>query len=382
MSARDRGRSARPPIPREIVASVRPADWSPRRVERDFHRRLEEGATLCSAGSTRARPKRLLDYGYVPRFRVDLFDTTFYLSRVRQNEDVRFFVGYVAQPARRGNARIHARLFYKDVSLIWRAASHFVRSDSENWIGKGDIRAIRVKGEEIEVSDESTTDLPFELQDAFESLSAAARRVRYDIDAIPRVLRRAPDDRFEAYADFIGPRRRAQSDPRNLVNGGRPVARFTRAGEPDTLRFAAGFEPDFRRGLLEESTSKSSLYGGRLRRFRILSANERIQYLFFAGPHHVWIIPPQATTTELSSYGVRTIDVAADDDLSVPGWEYDGGADSGLAGVDQIPAGYAGEPNPRDPSRSDASLWLDNLPVIREFRRVVLGHSPTRGARR
>jgi len=369
--ARNRGRE-RPPIPRRVVSSVQPLDRSPARVERDFQRRIDEGAVLRSAGSTRVRPRRLLGQGYVPRFRVDLFDTTFYLSRVRQNEDVRFFVGYVAQRPRRGPEIIHARLFYKDVSLIWRAASHFVRSESENWIGKGDIRTIRVDGEEVEVSDESTTDLPLELQDAFESLSAAAKRVPYDTDAIPRVLRRAPDDRFEAYADFIAPRRRAQSDPRNLVNRGRPIARFTRAGHPETLRFAAGYQPDFRAGILEENRSKSSLYGGMLRRFRILSKNERIQYLFFAGPHHVWIIPPQATTTELSSYGVRTIDVDADDDLSVPGWEYDGGADSGLAGIDQIPAGYAGSPNPKDPSRSDASPWLEKLPVIREFRRVVL----------
>ncbi len=366
-------RNRRPPIPRRVVPSVAPHAWSPSRVLRDFHRRLEAGAVLRSAGSTRKRPLRLLGQGYAPRFRVDLFDTTFYLSRVRQNEDVRFFVGYVAQQPLRGPERIHARLLYKDVSLIWRAASHFVRSESENWIGKGDIRTIEVDGEEIEVSDESTTDLPLELQDAFESLSASAKRVPYDIDAIPRVLRRAPDDRFEAYADFIEPRRRAQSDPRNLVNRGRPIARFSRSGRPETLRFVAGYQPDFRHGIVEESASKSSLYGGMLRRFRILSKNERIQYLFFAGPHHVWIVPPQATTTELSSYGVRTIDVAADDDLSVPGWEYDGGADSGLAGIDQIPAGYAGAPNPKDPSRSDASPWLDKLPVIQEFRRVVLG---------
>jgi len=366
-------RTAGPPIPRRVVASVHPSDESPRRVERDFRRRLEAGALLCSAGATRARPARLLERGYVPRFRVDLFDTTFYLSRVRQNEDVRFFVGYLAQPPKRGPERLHARLFYKDVSLVWRCASHFVRTQRENWIGKGDVRTISVGGEEIEVSDESTTDLPLEVQDAFESLSSRARRVPYDVDAIPLVLRRAPEDRFEAYADFIAPRRRAQVDPRNLVNGGRPIASFVRAGDPASLRFARGYAPDFARGVLEESASKSSLYGGRLRRFRILSTNREIQYLFFAGPHHVWIVPPQATTTELSSFGVRTIDVAADDDLSVPGWEYDGGADTGHADIDQIPAGYAGAPNPRDPSRSDASPWLEALPVVREFRRKLLG---------
>ena len=30
-----------------------------------------------------------------------------------------------------------------------------------------------------------------------------------------------------------------------------------------------------------------------------------------AGPQQAWVIPPQATTTELSSFGLRTVDVIA-----------------------------------------------------------------------
>ena len=33
------------------------------------------------------------------------------------------------------------------------------------------------------------------------------------------MIRKAPDDRVEPYGDFSGPRRRAMSDRRNLVNG-------------------------------------------------------------------------------------------------------------------------------------------------------------------
>ncbi len=394
---RVRSRSLPPEIPRVVAASAVPAPLTPRRVEREFLAQIARGALLCCDGSLRARPARLLGLGYAPRFRVDLFDITYYLSAVRQNEDLRFFVGYVARrptesrptrsepkPSEGGPLRglaapragrpapIHARLFYKDVSLIWRAASHFARSAAENWIGKGDVHVIRGPGFDLEVSHESTTDLPLEVQDAFEQQNRGAKLVRYDPDAVPRVLRRAPDDRISAYSSFTAPRRRARANPRNLVNGGRPVARFARTGDPTSLRFARGFEPDFSRGVLEENVLHSSLYGGPVRRFRILSRNRRIQYLFMAGPRHVWIIPPQATTTELSSFGVRTIDVAVDDDLCVPGWEYHGGADEGLAGLDQIPPGYAGERHPRDPSRADASPWLERLPVIRAFRRSVL----------
>jgi hypothetical protein len=366
-------RPTRPPeIPRRVAASSALAPLTPRRVESDFRARIAGGALLCCDGSLRARPERLFALGYRPRFRIDLFDTTYYLSAVRQNEDLRFTVGYVALPPSGGERpRLHARLFYKDVSLIWRSASHFASSARENWIGKGDVRVIACDdGYDLEVSHESTTDLPFEVQDAFEQLNRAAKLVRYDPDAVARVLRRAPDDRIQAFASFTAPRRRARANPRNLVNGGRPIARFARAGDPASLRFARGFEPDFARGVLEESALHSSLYGGPVRRFRILSRNRRIQYLFMAAPRHVWIIPPQTTTTELSSFGVRTIDVAVDDDLCVPGYEYHGGGGEGV--LDQIPSGFAGEGHPRDPSRADASPWLERLPVIRAFRRSVL----------
>ena len=359
--------SLSPEIPRRVAASSTFESLTPRRVEREFLARVASGARLACEGSLRARPAQLLALGYRPRCRIDLFDTTYYLSAMRQNEDLRFTVGYVAQGAG-GRARIHARLFYKDVSLIWRAASHFARSARENWIGKGDVRVIRDGAYDIEVSDESTTDLPFEVQDAFELHNRSAKLVRYDPDAVHRVLRRGPDHRIRAYESFTEPRRRARANPRNLVNGGQPIARFERAGDPASLRFAPGFEPDFARGVLEQSAMNSSLYGGPVRRFRILSHNREIQFLFLAAPRHVWVIPPQATTTELSSFGVRTIDVAVDGDLCVPGWEYHGGPDD----LDQIPHGFAGEVHPRDPSRSDASPWLERLPVIRAFRRTVL----------
>jgi hypothetical protein len=170
---------------------------------------------------------------------------------------------------------------------------------------------------------------------------------------------------------------RARSDPRNLVNRGRSIARFSRKNDPTSLRFVKGFEPDFNRGVIEVSTSKSRLYGGLLKRFRILSKNRRIQYLFFAGPRNVWIIPPQTTAANLTSYGVRAIDVIADEGLCIPGYEYHflDHSENPPVLVSQIPEGFAGAPNPLDSSRTDASRWLDRLPVIQEFRRKILKHS-------
>ena len=61
------------------------------------------------------------------------------------------------------------------------------------------------------------------------------------------------------------------------------------------------------------ATSRSKMYGGEIRKYRIASRNRLIQYLFLEGPHHVWLVYPQSLTVELSSYGLRTVDVAADE---------------------------------------------------------------------
>ncbi len=366
--------AAAAPLASGVVKSSAPDDRSPRSIEREYRRLLDEGMPMRVAGTAKRSPGRLLAKGYVPKHRIDLFDTTFYLSSVRQNEDIRFFVAYVVQPDARGRRTAYPRIFYKDLSLIWRSASHFVRSETENWVGKGELRSYVEDGVQMECSVESTTDLPLEIQSALETVSRLARRIPTDEVALGLVLRRGGDDRLDAYRDFNEPRRRARANPRNLLNGGRPVARFTREGDPTSLRFVKGFEPDFDRGILEVGTSKSKMYGGLLQRYRILSRNRKIQYLFMAGPRQVWIIPPQATTTELSSYGVRTIDVHVDEDLCIPGYEYhflDESEDPPVF-VTQIPEGYAGAPSEVDAYRADASAWLDRMPVIREFRRKVL----------
>jgi hypothetical protein len=269
------------------------------------------------------------------------------------------------------------RIFYKDVSLVWRCASHLTRLGGELWIGKGEVVTRVVGDEEVSHSLEHTTDLPLEIQDGLETVLRGAARIPTDLSALHQVLRRAPDGRIEPYHDFVAPRRRARADRRNRVNGGRPVARFTRRGDPGSLRFVAGYEPDLADGVLERSTSKSRLYGGRLQRHRVLSTNREIQYLFFSGPRHVWIVPPQATTAGLSSYGVRTVDVEVPEDLVVPGYEYHFHEEGRLHS--QIPEGFAGPPSEVDPDRADASPWLDRLPVVRAFRRRVLGEADPAG---
>jgi len=368
-------------ITRQIVPSVLPREGPAGHAERSFRRLLEGGAKLLPAGEARRRPGRLLSEGYTPKHAFDLFDTSFYVTNVRQNEDIRFFVAYVVQGPP-GRERIHPRLFYKDLSLVWRSASHFVRSENDNWVGKGELKVVVTDGVEMEVSDEATTDLPLEIQTALESLIRRSKRIPYDQKALELVLRRGSDDRMDPYREFTEPRRRARSDPRNLLNRGRSFARFTRRDDPTSLRFVRGFEPDFGRGLLETAHASSRMYGGALRRCRILSKNRKVQYLFLAGPRQVWIGAIQTTHTELSSFGLRTLDAVVDDDLLLPGFEYhfiDESQDPPVL-VSQIPEGFAGAPSEVDPSRADTSAWLDQVPVIREFRRRVLRQRvPKRG---
>jgi len=353
-----------------IVTGLSPCDLEPEKVGRELRGLLARGATLRPAGRAKRDPQQLLRR-YGPRHRLRLFDATFYLAALRQEPNARFFVTYV----RLGEARqIFPRFFYKDASLIWRSASHYARSAHENWIGKGDLKQVREPdGSLAWYTAEETTNLPLEIQGALDVLARKTEVIRTDDEAIGLVLRRAPDDRAEPYADFVTARRAAAADPANRINGGEPVAWFTRHGDPTSLRFARGYEPDLPGGVLEASDSSSRLCGGLVRKHRVLSTNRRIQWGFVSAPRQVWLIPPQALTTELSSYGVRTIDVEADDDLFVPAWEYhfmDDSEDPPRL-YSQIPEGYAGAISEVDPARADASPWLEELPVVQAFRKAM-----------
>ncbi|MEZ4288258.1 MAG: hypothetical protein R3A47_08985 [Polyangiales bacterium] len=355
----------------ELVSSAKPFGQSPASVSAEFKRLLLGGMTLHADGEAAADPVELLHLGYTPKFRVDLFDTRFYLTQPRQNPALRFFVAYVVQP-RGKNIEAYARIFYKDLSLVWRCASHMIATGDDFWIGKGDVKCVRRGGYEYCDSLECTTDLPLEIQSSLEELNHSAGRVRVDDEALYLILKSAPENRIRPYNEFVRLRRRAESDRRNLINSGRSIAKFSRKNDPQSLKVVKGFEPNFKSGLLERERSRSTMYGGDVDRFRVLSKNKQIQYLFFKARTHAWIIPPQALTTELSSFGLRTINVHADEDLFVPGYEYhffDENEDPSEH-FSQIPKGYAGAPCPVDHSRADASAWLNKIPMIQEFKKA------------
>jgi hypothetical protein len=367
-----------------IAKGIRAESDAPR-IAREFRGLLERGVQIRPSGTARADPARLLP-AYLPKHAIRLFDTTYYLTDLREDRSwegtLRFFVAWVLPTS--DSRRVYPRLFSKDYSLVWRAPSHFIRSEHENWMGKGDVRwVLDADGEEMLATFEETTNLPLEIQGALDELTRLAPRPCNDLRAVGRLLRHAPDHRLEPYEDFAAPRRRARANLRNLIRRGRDVAWFARKNDPSSLRFAQGYQPDLARGVVEVSRSRSRFYGGAIRKFRILSRMGRIQYQFVAAPRHVWIIPPQALTSEITPFGVRSIDVHAAEELCVPGYEYCYVDESTRPPTlhSQIPTGYAGAPSGLDPARLDASAWIERLPVIREFRTKVLGRRHRTGRR-
>lgn len=358
----------RSPDAPHVAVGIQPDGASSGTVRRDFERLLDRGFRLTPAGTAKDQPDVLRQPRYLPRSRIRLFGWTFYLSGLLYDQALSFFIAHVQGPRRR---RLVPRVFYKDSSLIWRVASHFVHDEHEYWIGKGAVEWVERRDGAWLHTLEETTNLPFEMQGALDAASRRQAR-RRDDRAVELVLRRGPSGRAAPYRDFTAPRERAVA-ARGQLNGGRSVARFERAGDPESLRFTRGFEPDLDRGVIEVTVAGSRFFGGELQKHRVLSRNGRIQYLFMSTPVACWLNPPQTLTCELSDYGVRVDDVFVPDELTVPAWEYHEHGEDGEVSHSQIPEGFAGDAHPDDPDRADARAWVDRLPVIRAFRRQILG---------
>ena len=84
----------------QIVGGVAASELSPGQVAREFRNLLEEGARLKVVGSAREDPTSLLSLGYTPRYKLELFGATFYLTNLREDDNFRFFVAYVLLPGR------------------------------------------------------------------------------------------------------------------------------------------------------------------------------------------------------------------------------------------------------------------------------------------
>ncbi len=355
--------------PKSILQDVVPESLSEAEVAQSFSRLVDRGCPLKPQGSAKDNPLILMRRQR-PRHLITLDGHRYFLTNVRRDQQFRFFVAYVQlRPGKSGkHGPLYPRIFYKDSSLIWRVATHYINTPTEHWIGKGDIKPTVENGETHWYSAEETTNLPFEIQNALDQVSRRVAKPHPDRQSLSLILRDAPDDRVRPYADFSTPRRVAMQNPAKRINGNKPVAWFEDDTDPRSLKFASGYAPDFGKGLVSASSSRSKLYGGPIMRFRIRSMNAEIQYLFMRAPTQSWIIPPQPVALNLMSYGVHTVDAHVDEKLCIPGYEYHFADDDEEDGLfSQIPRGFAGSASKIDPERADASPWTHNMPVIRDF---------------
>jgi len=344
--------------------------WGVREARQRFRGLLAAGTRLTPVGQAADDPEVLLDPRTLPRCALELFGYVVFLSGPLFDPHLGFMVAYMGRKVGPHNAvkALAPRIVYKDISLVWRAATHVIHCPEEDWIGKGALRWRKDGGDVVATSAEETTDLPYEVQGALDSASWTAKP-RRDVSAALLVLRNAPAGRIAPYADFT--RAREHDQALVQINGGRRVARFRRADEPESLEFVRGFAPDLERGVLKSTFATSNLYGGQVKKTRVLSQNRQIQYQFISSPTHVWINPPQALTTSLTPYGTRTLDVHAPEELFVPGYEYhfmDDATDPPSL-HSQIPAGFAGAASKEDAMRADAAAWIERLPPVVEYRR-------------
>ncbi len=356
----------------EPTANAVPSSLSADDINTEFRQLLRDGFRLIISGKAKAKASSYLPRTRPPQHKIELFGVTFYLSELRFDKDgFKFFVAYLLLPQRLRShrRRIYARIIYKDSSLIWRSPSHLILTPEEKWIGKGATKPSQENGQTLWYSAEETTNLPLEIDAALDAASRSGE-LPQDNEAMALILRNAPSHRIEPYADFSRPRQRAMADRRRRIYNNRDVGWF--ADEtPESLQFAAGFEPDFRRGLIDSSQSRSRMFGGDIVKYRFVSSNRKVQYMMVHGPDQVWMIPPQAQDDELFSYGLRAIDAGIDDRACIPGYEFhylefEGDPDSLYS---QIPPGFAGAASELDPDRADASPWNERLPVIQLFRR-------------
>lgn len=354
------------------------APESARATRRRFAALLASGTVVAPVGQARRDPEALLHPPTRPHAWLEFFGYVALLSPPLFDPHLGFMVAFIGRRVgARGRVRtLVPRIFYKDISLVWRAATHVIHCEDEDWVGKGAVRWRREGGELVGESAEETTDLPYEIQGALDAASRLAKPRRDDSAAL-LVLRNAPAGRLEPYADFIRPRERDQALA--PIHRGRSIARFRRKDDPESLVFARGYEPDLARGVVSATTTGSNLYGGRVQKTRVLSTNREVQYQFISSPTHTWINPPQSLTTALTPYGTRTVDVLAPPELFVPGFEYhfmDESTDPPTP-HSQIPGGFegpfAGAPSEEDPMRADTTAWTSRLPPVVEFRRRGLG---------
>ena len=263
--------ATRSPIETAILPGVQPDPRDPRALATEFRAALADGVRLRPSGEAKQDPtpaansplRGALSHRPLPGSnlsdRVPLRRQPEFHGRVRRT------VGVLRSRRRVRTTRGSST---KDSSLVWRVATHFVRSEDDNWIGKGDTKWELIRRRRVLVQRGGDREPAFSrCRKRSTSLAGAARshggittRSRSSCSAATEIA-------SNPFAEFVTPRRRAAE--RYRIHGGKPIARFHSQGRSQHAALREGLRTGLpTRGWWTQSSSHSKLYGGPVTKFR------------------------------------------------------------------------------------------------------------------
>ncbi len=324
-----------------------------------FDRLVERGTPIQIYGQTSFRA--LERDGLGPKHQVKFGADTYYFSHPFIDAGGRtVFVMYLHHvDSTTGRPVIFVNAVYRSNSQnVWRAASS---SPDGRYIGKG--------------LGETSQMLPVELQGHLERM-VSHQQVGGGLHEIPgRFYHVLGEDERTPLVTLLNVRQ-LPNTPKVIV------ARedTSRHMDPHVANhhfiFTPGYEPNFHHGVVHNFTTENPIYG-MVSSYVVRSTNGALQYLFNVDrAGRVWIGGVQTTSVALNRQGVRVDRVTVPDALLTPAFEY----------LRQMPRGYEVGPlhmkermHPTDSHYADATPFLNQLGVIQDFRRYVLGEGGSLG---
>ena len=368
-----------PPV---VVSLEGTAEFDRLLDDADVSIELDEGSPLVMQDGVNS-PAALKDFlvrnNAIPRKRIFFAGSEYWISAPMMDGASQrpFFVAAYTR-VKNGKRQLFMRVVYKGNSAAgWRIPD---RQAIGGWIGKG----LRHLGQ-------SMTDIPAEISLIFEAeymraynnlpvnnvfykilalgsgehanidqqgtvLANIGGRIA-DIEAMERWASRNKMKSSDAYA-LLPPDRRDR-----VIH----IGDFAQSGIPESFQFSdPGLRPD---QLVETYDGYAPLYG-RVRYYRVLSADKRVQYIFCGamladgkgGVKGAFMpVSVQATDRSLNRFGQRAIPIMIAQDAMVALYEY----------PQEVPYGndndFAGAPHPNDYDYVDASAWVMRGPLVRAF---------------
>jgi len=315
---------------------------------------------VVSYGAATFRDLFNLDRGLMPshKFSVESGEV-FYVSDpfVDPTSQKTVFLVYLKHIPKDGTApQIFVNAYYRsDSQNVWRAASHQGVGENAWWIGKG--------------YDEQYQTLPSAVQEKLEGLknSAAAIPTKEGFYKVLGLGEEHPYDPAIMQSVML-------SQIKNIVN---PIGLSKSLFQ--TPQYERGLRPDFTSCRTYET--QSLLYGGKVTTYVVSSEDGAVEYLFNVavvnGVTKVWIGGLQYAHPKLTRQGIPSVPINAPWFYMTPAFEYASNIETLKTKMGVDLSSYMRPQNIYRPEKYiDMSSFLDQLPIIKDFRAQVLNERP------